>query len=232
MRGSTGEASRRTTNPRAARSTVGDPARHGSRCRKRRPLALTPPPAPPLAAAARAGRRSLSVYAGNKGSGGPFAPLVVVVRNYMGTKEFNQFRGKMISLHSQGAAARACGCWLVWLIKRRCILTRAARAHNQPRSIRKRCRGSSAAGGSSLRRLGAQPSPDQPARPTKAESTTAARRRNTRCRAGPRLTLPLAPPDPPAVIKEFGKEIGADNKQVQGVIRLAKKNGEKLGFLA
>ncbi|PSC67685.1 paladin isoform X1 [Micractinium conductrix] len=84
---------------------------------------------------AAAGRRSLSVYAGNKGSGGPFAPLVVVVRNYMGTKEFNQFRGKMISLHSQ-------------------------------------------------------------------------------------------------VIKEFGKEIGADNKQVQGVIRLAKKNGEKLGFLA
>lgn len=35
-----------------------------------------------------------------------------------------------------------------------------------------------------------------------------------------------------AVIKDFGKLIGVDNKQVQGVIRLAKKNGEKLGFLA
>jgi hypothetical protein len=36
----------------------------------------------------------------------------------------------------------------------------------------------------------------------------------------------------PTVIKDFGKQIGADNKQVQGLIRLAKKNGEKLGFLA
>ena len=34
------------------------------------------------------------------------------------------------------------------------------------------------------------------------------------------------------VIKDFGKRIGADNKQVQGLVRLAKKNGEKLGFLA
>ncbi|KAG1678016.1 hypothetical protein FOA52_000812 [Chlamydomonas sp. UWO 241] len=34
------------------------------------------------------------------------------------------------------------------------------------------------------------------------------------------------------VIKEFCKLLGVDNKQVQGVIRLAKKNGEKLGFLA
>lgn len=34
------------------------------------------------------------------------------------------------------------------------------------------------------------------------------------------------------VIKDFGKQIGADIKQVQGLIRLAKKNGEKLGFLA
>ena len=40
------------------------------------------------------------------------------------------------------------------------------------------------------------------------------------------------PPPTHAVIKEFGKSIGADNKQVQGLIRLAKKNGEKLGFLA
>ena len=35
-----------------------------------------------------------------------------------------------------------------------------------------------------------------------------------------------------AVIKSFGKRIGADNKQVQGLVRLAKQNGEKLGFLA
>jgi len=39
-------------------------------------------------------------------------------------------------------------------------------------------------------------------------------------------------PLPYTVIKEFGKSIGADTKQVQGLIRLAKKNGEKLGFLA
>ena len=37
---------------------------------------------------------------------------------------------------------------------------------------------------------------------------------------------------PFVVIKEFGLVIGVDNKQVQGLIRLAKKNGEKLGFLA
>jgi len=35
-----------------------------------------------------------------------------------------------------------------------------------------------------------------------------------------------------AVIKDFCKQLGADNKQAQGLIRLAKKNGEKLGFLA
>ncbi len=35
-----------------------------------------------------------------------------------------------------------------------------------------------------------------------------------------------------AVIKDFCKLLGVDNKQVQGVIRLAKKNGERLGFLA
>ncbi|KAL3507572.1 hypothetical protein ACH5RR_032954 [Cinchona calisaya] len=34
------------------------------------------------------------------------------------------------------------------------------------------------------------------------------------------------------VINEFCKIIGADSKQRQGLIRLAKKNGEKLGFLA
>jgi len=34
------------------------------------------------------------------------------------------------------------------------------------------------------------------------------------------------------VITEFCKSIGADSKQRQGLIRLAKKNGERLGFLA
>ena len=38
---------------------------------------------------------------------GPFTPIVVVVRNVMGKKEFNQFRGKAISLHSQGACRGA-----------------------------------------------------------------------------------------------------------------------------
>ena len=40
---------------------------------------------------------------GNKSGKGPFTPAVIVVRNVMGKKEFNQFRGKAISLHSQSA---------------------------------------------------------------------------------------------------------------------------------
>ncbi|BAT96595.1 protein PROTON GRADIENT REGULATION 5, chloroplastic [Vigna umbellata] len=70
----------------------------------------------------------------NEGKG-IFAPLVVVTRNIVGKKRFNQLRGKAIALHSQ-------------------------------------------------------------------------------------------------VITEFCKSIGADGKQRQGLIRLAKKNGEWLGFLA
>ncbi|WCJ24099.1 proton gradient regulation 5 [Euphorbia peplus] len=70
----------------------------------------------------------------NEGKG-LFAPLVVITRNIVGKKRFNQLRGKAIALHSQ-------------------------------------------------------------------------------------------------VITEFCKSIGADSKQRQGLIRLAKKNGEKLGFLA
>lgn len=34
------------------------------------------------------------------------------------------------------------------------------------------------------------------------------------------------------VIKNFCEVVGTDRKQAQGVIRLAKKNGERLGFLA
>ncbi|XP_052206557.1 protein PROTON GRADIENT REGULATION 5, chloroplastic-like [Diospyros lotus] len=70
----------------------------------------------------------------NEGKG-LFAPAVVVTRNIIGKKRFNQIRGKAIALHSQ-------------------------------------------------------------------------------------------------VITEFCKSIGADAKQRQGLIRLAKKNGERLGFLA
>ncbi|KAI9078807.1 hypothetical protein K1719_039265 [Acacia pycnantha] len=70
----------------------------------------------------------------NEGKG-LFAPIVVVTRNIVGKKRFNQLRGKAIALHSQ-------------------------------------------------------------------------------------------------VITEFCKSIGADAKQRQGLIRLAKKNGERLGFLA
>ncbi|XP_008224166.1 PREDICTED: protein PROTON GRADIENT REGULATION 5, chloroplastic [Prunus mume] len=70
----------------------------------------------------------------NEGKG-IFAPAVVVARNIIGKKRFNQIRGKAIALHSQ-------------------------------------------------------------------------------------------------VITEFCKSIGADAKQRQGLIRLAKKNGERLGFLA
>ncbi|AES60409.1 hypothetical protein MtrunA17_Chr1g0168471 [Medicago truncatula] len=70
----------------------------------------------------------------NEGKG-IFAPLVVVTRDIVGKKRFNQLRGKAIALHSQ-------------------------------------------------------------------------------------------------VITEFCKSIGADAKQRQGLIRLAKKNGEWLGFLA
>ncbi|KAM7256771.1 hypothetical protein ACFE04_012512 [Oxalis oulophora] len=73
---------------------------------------------------------------GNVNEGkGLFAPAVVVARNIIGKKRFNQLRGKAIALHSQ-------------------------------------------------------------------------------------------------VITEFCKSIGADAKQRQGLIRLAKKNGERLGFLA
>lgn len=50
-------------------------------------------------------------------------------------------------------------------------------------------------------------------------------------RPAPRLPTP-PPRCLPAVIKDFCKQLGADTKQVQGLIRLAKKNGEKLGFLA
>ena len=43
----------------------------------------------------------LRVTAGNANAGGTFAPLVVIARNVIGVKPFNQFRGKVIALHSK-----------------------------------------------------------------------------------------------------------------------------------
>jgi len=63
------------------------------------------------AAAVRpAARGVLRVRAGNDNEGGVFAPIVVVARNVIGVKQFNQFRGKAISLHSQ-ARGTLCGLW-------------------------------------------------------------------------------------------------------------------------
>ena len=39
---------------------------------------------------------------GNKSTSGPFVPLVKLTRAALGNKQFNQLRGKGISLHSQG----------------------------------------------------------------------------------------------------------------------------------
>lgn len=63
-----------------------------------------------------AGKRQLVTISGNPGSNGPFAPLVRVVRDAMGVKEFNQFRGKMISLHSQGMLVIVGNEWKVTLL--------------------------------------------------------------------------------------------------------------------
>lgn len=51
---------------------------------------------------AGAPRRKATTMMGNKSTTGPFMPLVIVVRNAVGEKEFNKLRGKGISLHSQG----------------------------------------------------------------------------------------------------------------------------------
>ncbi|XP_073282666.1 protein PROTON GRADIENT REGULATION 5, chloroplastic-like [Primulina huaijiensis] len=90
--------------------------------------------APPHSRVARSVRLRPVMRNVNEGKG-IFAPVVVVARNIIGKKKFNQLRGKAIALHSQ-------------------------------------------------------------------------------------------------VITEFCKSIGADPKQRQALIRIAKKNGERLGFLA
>lgn len=83
-------------------------------------------------AAARTGAASssrqqrLNVVAGNNAEGGIFSPLVVVTKKFWpgGDKEFNKFRGKAISLHSQvwpGAvdqAAPGTGVQMAYLAER------------------------------------------------------------------------------------------------------------------
>jgi hypothetical protein len=102
--------------------------------------------------------RSPAKMMGNVNAGkGLFAPLVVVARNIVGRKRFNQLRGKAIALHSQVPSSS-------YLLN--------------PSQL------------SNLQYYFVQ------------------------------------------VITEFCKTIGADSKQRQGLIRVAKKNGEKLGFLA
>ena len=125
-------------------------------------------------------RGSLRVVAGNDYEGGLFAPIVVVARDVIGVKRFNQIRGKAIALHSQVSARGASiprppfrpQSFLVWLIT------------SPTASLRR------AALTSSIRLVFLQ------------------------------------------VITEFCKEIGADGKVRQNLIRTAKQNGGKLGFLA
>jgi hypothetical protein len=175
------------------------------------------------------------VRLGNKGAGGPFAPLVVVVRNIVGEKEFNKLRGKAISLHSQ-SEWHTCPTYMVamYLQRRgarrgaappRCVrpapACHARRPPRHTRTPRPACQ-------RHLPRL--LPASRQPRHPAA-------------CMAGRTLRPPLLPSrlhpsalalvhPHAAVIKDFCKQVGVDNKQVQAVVRLAKKNGEWLGFLA
>lgn len=113
--------------------------------------------------------RSPARMMGNVNAGkGLFAPLVVVARNIIGQKRFNQLRGKAIALHSQvGSSLLGSSCSFMLSIYLSLAISSPSLLH---------------------------------------------------------LAL--------QVITEFCKTIGADSKQRQGLIRLAKKNGEKLGFLA
>lgn len=133
----------------------------------------------------RSGRRTTTIAAGKGKSSGPFSPIVVVVRDRIGTKKFNQLRGQAISLHSQGSAQEVC--------------------------------------------------PVQ--KPLKFETCfEAAPCFVTACMClcyhQGSLYMYTHAFCANAVIKTFGKNIGAEQKQVQGLIRLAKANGEKLGFLS
>ena len=154
---------------------------------------------------------------GNKGATGPFAPLVVAIRNVYGTKNFNLLRGKAISLHSQGRFLE----------------------ERELQSASKGGRGASEC--ASEEELSGRGRCEK-RRGRRRGRRGGRRRRNSRQRDLFHLFLFLTKQlhhflwkknsKHTPVIKEFGKSIGVDTKQVQGLIRLAKKNGEKLGFLA
>lgn len=68
---------------------------------------------------------------GNKATTGPFAPLVVVVRDVVGEKDFNKLRGKAISLHSQGVSSS-----LMLLLINQYIYRPCSAAKNEPFFLR------------------------------------------------------------------------------------------------
>ena len=152
---------------------------------------------------------------GNKGATGPFAPLVVAIRNVYGTKNFNLLRGKAISLHSQGKG---------------------------PLSEGRVFRIASKGGGGASECASEEELSGRRARERETAATISPQRCSLFFSSSFHPSSHQATPLPSKkqqqqnrktpVIKEFGKSIGVDTKQVQGLIRLAKKNGEKLGFLA
>ena len=150
----------------------------------------------------KSGRGALKVVAVISNEGGLFAPIVVVARNIIGVKRFNQIRGKAIALHSQVRPGTR---------ERRSTTTRA-----KTLSVRNRHR----------------------KRIVWIETLFWFRSRAPRARPRPRLTpaFPLLRSHVTRrarqVISDFCKEIGADGKVRQNLIRTAKNNGGRLGFLA
>jgi hypothetical protein len=222
---------------------------------------------------------------GNKGAGGVFAPLVVVVRNAVGDKEFNKLRGKAIALHSQGESQNVqrtlqrvvcAGMRCRQQLDVPCIDVGWRQGHLiVARWLGARCRSWPASQGCmylahsihppycpfhvTLKRCAWLHTPA----PLLSPSWTMLPLTGMKIPDGlshsathpPTLVLPLSQssfksptlihpiPSPArmacccvmcmlAVIKEFCISVGVDNRQCQGVIRLAKKNGEWLGFLA
>ena len=66
------------------------------------PVCLAPDLTLECALAGRRTQHQLVTLMGNKQEGGLFAPIVKVARQAIGQSQFNQIRGKAISLHSQG----------------------------------------------------------------------------------------------------------------------------------
>ena len=176
-------------------------------------VAATAVPARP----ARARRGALEVVAGNTNEGGLFAPIVVVARNIIGVKRFNQIRGKAIALHSQ--------------VRVRSLVpppAKAAQRHHRERLV--------------SARITNDPRARELARARETRARRVRTRRNPARPPSPRHSArdgpppdPSPPPPRPAlaqVITDFCKEIGADGKVRQNLIRTAKNNGGRLGFLA